>query len=86
MHYYFLANWALITSIPWMFVLSLLDYPPLSSCIRALVTVTGDIVESVTAGQRCGIVVERSNFYAQSGGQASDKGTIKVILKTQLCS
>lgn len=35
---------------------------------------TGTAVASVGAGQRCGLLLDRTNFYAEQGGQASDRG------------
>lgn len=34
----------------------------------------GTAVASVGAGQRCGFLLDRTNFYAEQGGQASDRG------------
>lgn len=34
----------------------------------------GTTVTSVGAGQRCGLLLDRTNFYAEQGGQASDRG------------
>ncbi|ERE90106.1 alanyl-tRNA synthetase [Cricetulus griseus] len=34
----------------------------------------GTAVASVGAGQRCGLLLDRTNFYAEQGGQASDRG------------
>ncbi|XP_045150694.1 alanine--tRNA ligase, mitochondrial [Echinops telfairi] len=34
----------------------------------------GAAVASVGGGQRCGILLDRTNFYAEQGGQASDRG------------
>lgn len=34
----------------------------------------GTAVSSVGAGQRCGFLLDRTNFYAEQGGQASDRG------------
>uniref|UniRef100_A0A8C5KTN9 Alanine--tRNA ligase n=1 Tax=Jaculus jaculus TaxID=51337 RepID=A0A8C5KTN9_JACJA len=34
----------------------------------------GTAVASVEAGQRCGLLLDRTSFYAEQGGQASDRG------------
>ncbi|XP_052864550.1 alanine--tRNA ligase, cytoplasmic [Anopheles cruzii] len=34
----------------------------------------GAFVEEVHAGQECGVIVDRTNFYAESGGQIYDQG------------
>ncbi|XP_007934374.1 alanine--tRNA ligase, mitochondrial [Orycteropus afer afer] len=34
----------------------------------------GTAVTSVGGGQRCGLLLDRTNFYAEQGGQASDRG------------
>ncbi|XP_058062756.1 alanine--tRNA ligase, cytoplasmic [Anopheles bellator] len=34
----------------------------------------GTFVETVHAGQECGVIVDRTNFYAESGGQIYDQG------------
>ncbi|KAK8386127.1 hypothetical protein O3P69_010690 [Scylla paramamosain] len=34
----------------------------------------GRFVDAATSGQRCGIVLDRTNFYAESGGQEHDEG------------
>ncbi|XP_040839407.1 alanine--tRNA ligase, mitochondrial [Ochotona curzoniae] len=34
----------------------------------------GTAVASVGEGQRCGLLLDRTNFYAEQGGQASDRG------------
>lgn len=39
-----------------------------------LYTENGAAVNSVGEGQRCGLLLDRTNFYAEQGGQASDRG------------
>lgn len=39
-----------------------------------LYTEDGTAVASVGEGQRCGILLDRTNFYAEQGGQTSDRG------------
>ncbi|XP_006860584.1 PREDICTED: alanine--tRNA ligase, mitochondrial [Chrysochloris asiatica] len=39
-----------------------------------LYTEDGAAVTSVGEGQRCGLLLDRTNFYAEQGGQASDRG------------
>lgn len=40
---------------------------------------------SVGEGQRCGLLLDRTNFYAEQGGQASDRGFL-VQVGRQVCA
>lgn len=42
----------------------------------------GTFVDSVQLGQECGVILDRTSFYAESGGQVSDQGEII----TQVCN
>nr|XP_008539053.1 PREDICTED: alanine--tRNA ligase, mitochondrial [Equus przewalskii] len=42
--------------------------------VLQLYTEDGRAVASVGEGQRCGLLLDRTNFYAEQGGQASDRG------------
>ncbi|KAM6185969.1 alanine--tRNA ligase, mitochondrial [Rhynchocyon petersi] len=42
--------------------------------VLQLYTEDGTAVTSVGGGQRCGLLLDRTNFYAEQGGQASDRG------------
>uniref|UniRef100_A0A2K6PG79 Alanine--tRNA ligase n=1 Tax=Rhinopithecus roxellana TaxID=61622 RepID=A0A2K6PG79_RHIRO len=42
--------------------------------VLQLYTEDGTAVASVGKGQRCGLLLDRTNFYAEQGGQASDRG------------
>ncbi|KAA0198665.1 hypothetical protein HAZT_HAZT005176 [Hyalella azteca] len=46
------------------------------SCLGKIVAIrmNGHFVEEVKSGDRCGIVTDRTCFYAESGGQLSDEG------------
>ena len=33
-------------------------------------------VQEVTSGQECGVVLDRTSFYAEQGGQTHDKGFV----------
>ena len=37
---------------------------------------SGKLVESTVEGELCGIVLDKTNFYAEQGGQAADMGTL----------
>ncbi|XP_055468534.1 alanine--tRNA ligase, mitochondrial isoform X1 [Psammomys obesus] len=42
--------------------------------VLQLYSEVGTAVASVGPGQRCGLLLDRTNFYAEQGGQASDRG------------
>ncbi|XP_062042185.1 alanine--tRNA ligase, mitochondrial isoform X2 [Lepus europaeus] len=42
--------------------------------VLQLYTEDGTAVDCVGEGQRCGLLLDRTNFYAEQGGQASDRG------------
>jgi alanyl-tRNA synthetase len=42
------------------------------------------LVEKVTAGDDCVLVLDKSNFYPESGGQVADKGVLKATSKDLL--
>lgn len=42
--------------------------------VLQLYTEDGMAVDCVREGQRCGLLLDRTNFYAEQGGQASDRG------------
>lgn len=48
------------------------------SCVSNIVVIrhNSEFVDQVKSGDRCGIVTERTCFYAESGGQMSDEGFI----------
>ncbi|WP_438434412.1 alanine--tRNA ligase [Gorillibacterium sp. sgz500922] len=37
----------------------------------------GELVDRVTAGSECAVILDRTPFYAESGGQVSDRGTLR---------
>lgn len=51
--------------------------PPVSAKVVALL-LKGNLRDSVSAGLTCGVVLDRTNFYASAGGQACDQGSILV--------
>ena len=59
-----------------------IGYEKLENSSRVIQLGTGkDSVESVELGQDCWVIPEETVFYVESGGQASDKGTIEIFGK-----
>ncbi|XP_049621438.1 alanine--tRNA ligase, mitochondrial [Suncus etruscus] len=50
------------------------EFSPCEARVLQLYTEDGAAVNSVGEGQRCGLLLDRTNFYAEQGGQASDRG------------
>ncbi|KAF6112489.1 alanyl-tRNA synthetase 2, mitochondrial [Phyllostomus discolor] len=50
------------------------EFGPCEAQVLQLYTEDGRAVASVGEGQRCGLLLDRTNFYAEQGGQASDRG------------
>nr|XP_055074102.1 alanine--tRNA ligase, mitochondrial [Misgurnus anguillicaudatus] len=48
-------------------------FQPCRASVLALYS-GGSLVSEVGAGQRCGVILDRTNFYAEQGGQAHDQG------------
>lgn len=48
-------------------------FPPCRATVLALYS-EGSLVSEVGEGQRCGVILDRTNFYAEQGGQAHDQG------------
>lgn len=44
-----------------------------------LYTEDGTAVASIGDGQRCGLLLDKTNFYAEQGGQASDRGYLVLV-------
>ncbi|XP_065769024.1 alanine--tRNA ligase, mitochondrial isoform X2 [Muntiacus reevesi] len=47
--------------------------------VLQLYTEDGTAVASVGDGQRCGLLLDKTNFYAEQGGQASDRGYLVLM-------
>lgn len=47
--------------------------------VLQLYTEDGTAVASVGDGQRCGLLLDKTNFYAEQGGQASDRGYLVLV-------
>ncbi|KAF4013436.1 hypothetical protein G4228_004778 [Cervus hanglu yarkandensis] len=47
--------------------------------VLQLYTEDGRAVASVGDGQRCGLLLNKTNFYAEQGGQASDRGYLVLV-------
>ncbi|XP_004846504.1 alanine--tRNA ligase, mitochondrial isoform X4 [Heterocephalus glaber] len=50
------------------------EFGPCEAQVLQLYTEDGAAVATVGPGQRCGLLLDRTNFYAEQGGQASDRG------------
>ncbi|XP_060045880.1 alanine--tRNA ligase, mitochondrial isoform X2 [Erinaceus europaeus] len=50
------------------------DFSACEAQVLQLYTEDGTAVASVGGGQRCGLLLDRTNFYAEQGGQTSDRG------------
>uniref|UniRef100_A0A0K8RGA6 Alanine--tRNA ligase n=1 Tax=Ixodes ricinus TaxID=34613 RepID=A0A0K8RGA6_IXORI len=49
------------------------EFSPCSGTVLVLRT-SKQFVESIEAGQQCGVILDQTNFYAESGGQTYDTG------------
>uniref|UniRef100_A0A8B9YVL9 Alanine--tRNA ligase n=1 Tax=Bos mutus grunniens TaxID=30521 RepID=A0A8B9YVL9_BOSMU len=47
--------------------------------VLQLYTEDGTAVASIGDGQRCGLLLDKTNFYAEQGGQASDRGYLVLV-------
>jgi alanyl-tRNA synthetase len=54
-------------------------------CEVKAVIVEGKMVSKILPGTRCSIVLDRTNFYHQAGGQCSDTGQLVMKDGTQFC-
>ncbi|XP_064638396.1 alanine--tRNA ligase, cytoplasmic-like isoform X2 [Lineus longissimus] len=52
------------------------NFPVIESSVLALLS-DGKLVDSVDDGMECGVILDRTNFYAEAGGQVADKGNLK---------
>ncbi|XP_013372294.1 PREDICTED: alanine--tRNA ligase, mitochondrial isoform X2 [Chinchilla lanigera] len=50
------------------------EFGPCEAQVLQLYTEEGAAVATVGPGQRCGLLLNKTNFYAEQGGQASDRG------------
>lgn len=55
-------------------LMALAEFGLCEAQVLQLYSEDGTAVASVGAGQRCGLLLDRTNFYAEQGGQASDRG------------
>lgn len=49
------------------------EFSPCSGTVLVLRT-SKQFVDSIEAGQQCGVILDQTNFYAESGGQTYDTG------------
>ena len=50
-----------------------LEFEPCSGVVKAL-RQHKEFVDQVTSGQECGVLLDRTCFYAEQGGQTYDEG------------
>ena len=46
------------------------ECPTLSTKVHAIMSENG-LTDEIVSGQKCGLLLEKTNFYAESGGQVS---------------